>query len=66
LFRSAVVAMVERLDARSFVFYPQLSVTALLALVFQVFRNRFSCHERSVAELFPAKLCNCDQPDNSA
>jgi hypothetical protein len=66
LFRSAVVALVERLDARSFVFYPQLSVATFLALVFQVFGNRFSCHERSVAELFPAKLCNCDQPDNSA
>jgi hypothetical protein len=34
LFRSAMVAMVQQLDARSFCFYPQLSVAVFLALVF--------------------------------
>jgi hypothetical protein len=34
LFCSAVVAMVQRLDARSFCFRPQLSVAVFLALVF--------------------------------
>jgi len=34
LFRSAMVAMVQRLDARSFCFHPQLSVAVFSALVF--------------------------------
>ncbi len=46
-----MVAMVERLDARSFFFRPQLSVYIFSALVLEVFRNRFSCHGRSVAEV---------------
>ena len=34
LFRSTMVAMVQRLDARGFIFHPQLSVAIFLALVF--------------------------------
>ena len=57
-FRSAMVAMVQRLDARSFFFRPQLSVCTVSALVLEVFRNRFSCHGRSVAELSSSELSN--------
>jgi hypothetical protein len=39
-----MVAMVQRLDVRSFFLRPQLSVCAVSALVLKVFRNRFSCH----------------------
>src|SRR5208282_2169562 len=39
-----MVAMVQRLDARSFFFRPQLSVRSFLALFFKVFRNRLNCH----------------------
>ncbi len=53
-----MVAMVQRLDARSFFFHPQLSVATFSALVLKVCRNRFSCHSRSVAELSPSKLSN--------
>jgi len=53
-----MVAMVQRLDARSFFFYPQLSVSAFLALVLKVCLNRFRCHGKSVAELSPSKLSN--------
>jgi hypothetical protein len=53
-----MVAMVQRLDARSFFFHPQLSVSIFLALVLKVCRNRFSCHGQSVAELAPSKLSN--------
>jgi hypothetical protein len=53
LFRRAMVAMVHPLDARSFFFHPPLSVSMFPALVVKVFRNRFSCHGRSVAELSP-------------
>ena len=53
-----MVAMVQRLDARGFFFRPQLSVCAVSALVLKVFRNRFSCHGHSVAELSPPKLSN--------
>jgi len=42
-FRSAMVAMVQRLDVRSFFLRPQLSVCGFGALL-KVFRNRFSCH----------------------
>jgi hypothetical protein len=44
LFRRAMVAMVQRLDARSLFFHPQLSVSKFSALVFKVCRNRFGCH----------------------
>src|SRR5208283_3281774 len=50
-FRNAMVAMVQRLDARSFFFHPQLSDSTFSALVLKVCRNRFSCHGQSVAEL---------------
>ena len=53
-----MVATVQRLDARSFFFYPQLSVSVFLALVLKVCRNRFSCHGQSVAELAPSRLSN--------
>src|ERR1035438_5086293 len=58
LFRSAMVAMAQRLDARSLFFRPQLSVATFLALVLKICRNRFSCHSQSVAELVPSKLSN--------
>jgi len=53
-----MVAMVQRLDARSFFRHPQLSVSTFLALVLKVCWNRFRCHNRSVAELSPPKLSN--------
>ena len=56
LFRSAMVAMVQPLDARSFCFHPQLTVAVFLALVFQVCRNRFRCHSQSMAEPATSKL----------
>jgi hypothetical protein len=56
LFRSAMMAMVQRLNARGFLFHPQPSVAILLALVFQVCRNRFRCHGQSVAEPAHARL----------
>jgi len=46
-----MVAMVQRLDARSFFFYSQLIVLAFVALVLKVLRNRLRCHGQSVAEL---------------
>ena len=58
LFRGPMRAMMQRLDARSFIFHPQLSVSIFLALVLKVRRNRFRCHGQSVAELSPSKLCN--------
>ena len=56
LFRSAMVAMTQRLDASGLFFYTQLSVSSSLALVLKVFRNRFRCHGQSVAELSRSKL----------
>jgi hypothetical protein len=53
-----MVTMVQRLDARSFFFRPQLSVCTVSALVLEVFRNGSSCHGRSVAELSPTDLSN--------
>ncbi len=53
-----MVAMVKGLDAGSFFFLPQLSVSIFLALFFKVRRNRFSCHGQSVAELAPSRLSN--------
>jgi hypothetical protein len=58
LFGRAMLAMVQRLDAHSFFFHTQLSVSTFLALVLKVFRNRFRCHSQSVAELSPSKLSN--------
>ena len=58
LFRSAMVAMMQWLDARSFFFHPKLSVASFLALVLKVCWNRFSWHGRSVAEPSPPKLSN--------
>jgi hypothetical protein len=46
-----MVAMVQRLDARSFFFRPPLSICIFSTLVLELFRNRFSGHSRSVAEL---------------
>ena len=57
LFRSAMVTMAQRLDARSFC-SSQLSVCMVSALVLEVFRNRFSCHGCSVAELSPSEMYN--------
>ena len=51
-----MVAMVQRLDARSFFSYSQLIVATFLALVLKVFRNRLRCHGQSVADLAPSKL----------
>ena len=53
-----MVAMVQRLDARSFFSYSQLIVATFLALVLKVFRNRLRCHGQSVADLAPSKLFN--------
>jgi len=39
-----MVAMVQRLDARSFFFGSQLSVCSFLALFFKIFGNRLNCH----------------------
>ena len=58
LFCSAMMPMVQRLDACGFFFHPQLSVAILLALILTVFRNRFRCHGQSVAEPAPSKLSN--------
>ena len=58
VFRSAMVAMIQRLDASGLFFCTQLSVSIFLALVLKVFRNRFRCHSQSVAELCPSKLSN--------
>jgi hypothetical protein len=57
--------MMQRLDARSFIFHPQLSVSIFLALVLKVRRNRFRCHGQSVAEPSPSKLCNFSHFNNS-
>ena len=46
-----MVAMIQRLDASGLFFCTQLSLCIFLALVFKVFRNRFRCHSRSVADL---------------
>ena len=60
LLPSAMVALVQRLYAVGFFVGPQLSVFTASALVLEVFRNRFRCHGRSVAELSSSKLSNCD------
>jgi hypothetical protein len=60
LLPSAMVALVQRLDAGGFLVRPQLSFFAAAAFVLEVFRNRFRCHGRSVAELSSSKLSNCD------
>ena len=53
-----MVAMVQRLDARGLFFRSQLSVCTVSALVLEVFRNRFSCHRCSVADLSSSELSN--------
>ena len=53
-----MVAMMHRLDAGSFFFYPQLIVPKLSALILEVLWNCSSCHGRSVTELSVSKLCN--------
>jgi hypothetical protein len=55
-FRGAMVAVMQRLDARGFFFNALLGVSAFLALFLQVLRNRFRCHPQSLPELSPA---NC-------
>jgi len=60
-----MVAMVKRLDARSFCFHPQLSVFTFLALVLKVCRNRLRCHGQSVAGLAPPKLSNFGHSDRA-
>jgi hypothetical protein len=57
-FLSPMVAMVQRLDVRSFFFRPQLSFYTVSVFVLKVFWNRFSCHGHSVAELSPPELSN--------
>jgi hypothetical protein len=59
-----MVTMMQRLDARCFFGYPQLSVTTFSALVLKVRRNRFSCHGPSVAERCLFKLSNFGQLSN--
>jgi len=59
-FPRAVVALVQQLDAVGFLVRAQLSFFMASALVLEVFRNRFRCHDRSVAELSSSKLSNCD------
>jgi hypothetical protein len=53
-----MVAMAQRLDARSFFFHTQLSVSTFLALVLKICRNRFRCHGQSVPELSLNNLCS--------
>lgn len=52
LFRRAMVAMLQRLDASSFRLRSELSVRSFLALFVKIFRNCLSCHGCSVAEPF--------------
>ena len=61
LLPSAMVALMQQLDAVGFFIRAQLSVFTASALVLEVFRNRFRCHGRSVAELSSSRLSNCDQ-----
>jgi len=58
VFCSAMVAMVQWLDARSFFFHTLLIVSIFLALALKICRNRFRCHGQSLAELSPSRLCN--------
>jgi hypothetical protein len=57
-----MVAMVQRLDARSFFFRSQLSVCSFLALFFKVFRNRLNCHGLQCGRTVSARLCNFGVP----
>ena len=57
-FRSAMVAMVQWLDASGFFFPTYLSLSIFLVLVIKVFGNCFCCHVQSVAELSLSKLSN--------
>lgn len=60
LLPSAMVALVQRLDAGGFFVRQQLSAFTVSALVLEVLRNRLCWHDRSVAELSSPKLSNCD------
>jgi hypothetical protein len=53
-----MVAMVQRLNARSFCHNPQLIVLMFLAFFLKVHWNRLRCHGCSVTELAPPKLSN--------
>jgi hypothetical protein len=55
LFRSAMVAMVQRLNARGFFFQTQLSVFTFLVLVFKVFWNSFRCHGQQCGRTIPVQ-----------
>ena len=55
------MALMQQLNAVGFFIRAQLSVFTASALVLEVFRNRFRCHGRSVAELSSSRLSNCDQ-----
>ena len=61
-----MVAMAQRLDARSFYFHTQLIVFAFLALVLKVCRNRLRCHGQSVAELALSNLSNFGHSVNNS
>jgi len=60
LLSSAMVALMQQLDAVGFFVRPQLSFFTASAFVLEVFRNRFGCHGRSVAEASSSKLSNYD------
>ena len=60
LLPSAMVALVQQLDAVGFFVRPQLGIFTALAFVLEAFRNRFRSHGRSVAEPSSTKLSNCD------
>lgn len=61
LLPSAMVALVQQLDAVGFFIRPQLSVFTASALVLEVFGYRLRCHGCSVAEPSSSRLSNCDQ-----
>ena len=54
------MALVQRLDAGGFLVRQQLSAFTVSALVLEIFRNRFRCHVRSVADQCSSKLSDCD------
>jgi hypothetical protein len=53
-----MVAMLQRLDARSLFFRPQLSVRSFLPFFLKIFRNRLSGHSSKCARTFPHNLFN--------
>ena len=66
LFCSAMMAVVQRLDARGFIFRPQLSVAIFLALIFKILWNCFRCHSQIVAEPATSDLSNFALSQRSA